>query len=330
MKKWMWIAAMVFVTLGLPLSGFSCKAPVTLYEDTEHGFSIEYPEGWAESTTERGTMFTFEFQNPEGPLTAEVRVEYRAAKTILADYVREVKEYMKYVPQFKLISENDVTINGILGYELVGEGDLGTGIVEKFKYVYLARDKQGFWVGVRAKPAAFAQQEELIATIVGSFKLLPTYTYVVPPPSTESGTYTSAEYGFSITYPAGWVEVPPAAPGEIVTLAPEARMPRVCIRIDPIPGGTSLAEFGARVSQDLAQQWANYESFSEGEITLDDGTPAYEIVFSGTMEGHTLKAKYVLVTRETQAFYISGFSMPASFEDDEAVLDGVIRSFRLE
>lgn len=340
-RRGIWILVIsVFVVLGLVIAGFGCKEseptptptpiPMTLYQSTEHGFSIEYPEGWIESATEQVAMFTFEFQDPEGLLTADVGVEYRAKEIALTELAGEVKKYMDYVPQFELISEGDVAINGIPGYEMVGEGDLGTGIVERFKYVYLLRDKQCLWVGARAEPAAFAEQEELIDTIVGSFELLPTYTYVVPPLPTEPGTYTSAEHSFSITYPAGWVEAPPTRPGEIVTLTPVSRMPGVSISVHTVPEGTELVEFGAGMSQDLAQHWANYELFSEGEITLDDGTPAYEIVFSGTMEGYNLKAKYVFVIRGTQASFIMGYSTPAGFEQDEAVLDEVIRSFHLE
>jgi len=94
--------------------------------------------------------------------------------------------------------------------------------------------------------------------------------------------------------------------------------------------GTTLTEFGPQLAQDLGQHWGDYELISEGEITLGDRTPAYEIVFSGTMEGYTLKAKYGIVIQETQAFFIMGFSMPARFEQDEAVLDEVIHSFHLE
>lgn len=80
----------------------------------------------------------------------------------------------------------------------------------------------------------------------------------------------------------------------------------------------------------MEQYWSDYELFSEGEITLDDGTPAHEIVLSGTTEGYTLKAKYVIVIQGTQAFFIMGYSMPYTFEQDEATIDEVIHSFHLD
>ncbi len=63
---------------------------------------------------------------------------------------------------------------------------------------------------------------------------------------------------------------------------------------------------------------------------MDDGTPAYEIVLSGTMKGYTLKCKYVIVIQETQAFFIMGYSMPDQFEQDETAMDEVIHSFHLD
>lgn len=314
-----------------PPSVSPASIPMTIYESIEHGFSIEYPEGWTENERGVGTQFSTEFTEPQGRLTAEVSVEYRPDEIVLADAVSEGKAFIEAVPQFEALSEGDITIGeGIPGYEMVGKGDLRTGKVEKFRYVVLVREKQVFYVGARGEPAAFDQQEQLIDAIVDSFKLLSTYTFVPPTPGVGS-TYTSAEFGFSIAYPTGWIEAPPAGrPGEVVSLASAEGLPGVSVMVQPVGEGTTPAEFGPQLSQDLSQRWGDYELISEGEITLDDGTPAYKIVFSGTMEGYNLKSKYVIVIQGTQAFFIMGLSMPASFEQDEAVLDEVIHSFHLE
>jgi hypothetical protein len=179
------------------------------------------------------------------------------------------------------------------------------------------------------EPADFDQSEETIDAIVDSFELLPTYTYVPPTPG-AGGTYTSAEYGFSMTHPAGWTETTTGQYGEIVTFMSGMGLPTVTVSQSPVAEGTTLAEYGPQLSQDISQRYADSELFSEGNIALDDGTPAYEIVFSGTIQGYNLKGKYVIVIQGTQAFYIMGFSMPATFEQDEATIDEVIHSFHLE
>jgi hypothetical protein len=304
--------------------------PMTLYESTEHGFSIEYPEGWIERVQGLGAYFSIEFRDPERGLAVDVSLEYRTEEIALADAVSETKTYMEDMPQFELISEGDVTIGeDIPGYQMVGEGDIGAGKVEKFRYIVLVREKQVFWAGVGGEPAVFDQQEELVGAVMDSFRSLPTYTYVPPTPG-PAGTYTSAEHGFSISYPAGWMEAPTGASDEVIGLAPAEGFPDVSVRVQPVEEGTTPAGYGPQLSQDLGEIWGDYELGSEAEITLDDGTPAYEIVFSGTMEGYTFKSKFVIVIQGTQAFFIMGFSMPATFEQDEAALDEVIHSFHLE
>jgi len=304
--------------------------PMALYENTEHGFSIEYPEGWAENVQELGTNFSFEFKDPGELISASVSVEYKAEDIILVDLVSEGKEYLEYMPQYELILEGDVTIGEVIsGYEIVGKGELGAGKVEKFRFVVLTRGKQGFWVGVRGEPADFEQQEQMINTITNSFKLLPSYTFVPQIPS-EGGIYTSEEHGFSVSYPAGWMEAPTGRHGEIITLSSVEGLPSVTFSVFPVGEETTLAEFIPQLKEDLSKRVGDYDLVSEGEITLDDGTPAYEIVFSGIMEGYALKAKYVIVIRRANVFLAQGFTMPPRFEQDEAAIDEVIHSFHLE
>jgi len=98
--------------------------PMTLYQGTEHGFSIEYPEGWTESTQGAGTQFSFDFQDPEGHLTASVYLQYECRDIIPADFISEGKAYMESMPQYRLISERDLPVGeGISGYEIVASGD---------------------------------------------------------------------------------------------------------------------------------------------------------------------------------------------------------------
>ena len=329
------ISILLVIVVALACLTASCDeaeapTPMTLYESTEHGFSIEYPEGWTGSPQELGASFALLCADPEGSLSAMVSLDYMTEEITLADYVTEMKEYMESAPQFELISEGEVTIGeGISGYEIVGKGDLGIARGDKFKFVLLTRGKQGFMVGAMGETADFDQSEETVDAIVDSFKLLPAYTYVPPTPG-PGGTYTSAEYGFSITYPAEWMETFMGRHGEIVTFMSGMGVPSVTVSQSLVAEGTTLAEHGPQFSQGLSQHYADCELFSEGSVMLDDGTPAYEIVFSGITEGYNLKGKYVIVIQGTQGFYIAGFSMPATFEQDEAALDEVIHSFHLE
>lgn len=304
--------------------------PMTLYQSTEHGFSIDCPEGWTANAQVRGASFTLEFTDPEGHLSEMVYVEYSDKDTPLADFVTASKTYMESTPGFEMISEGDIIIGkGIDGYQMAGLGDFGTGEVEQFEFILFTYGKQCFSIGVSGEPTGFEQSQALIDAIIDSFELLSAYTFLPPTPSAGS-TYTNAEYGFSITYPEGWLEAPTGRPGEIIAFSAIQGIPNVSINMSPAAEGTTLAEYGPQLSQDLEQYWQDYELVSEGEVTLDDGTAAYEIVFAGTMEGYNLKNKYVIVIQGTQALFIMGISTPASFEQDEAVLDQVIHSFHLD
>ncbi len=303
---------------------------MTLYENTEHGFSIEYPEGWADSLHGATTTFQLQFNEPEGSLSVGVSMEYRPEGINLADAVSESKGYLESGSQFEMVSEGDVTISdGISAYEMIGQGDIGTGKVEKFRYLVLVREKQVLFVGVSGEPVAFDEQKPLVDTIIDSFKLLPSYTFAPPAPS-EGGTYTNAEYGFSITYPAGWADFTTGQYGEILDLRAVEGIPEVMVRATKLTEETTLNQAASNIQGMYGENAGDYELLSEGEITLDDGTPAYEFVFSGTMQGYLLTTKCIIVIRGEDEFIVMGYSMPARFEQDEAAIDEVIRSFHLE
>jgi len=357
-KVTMWTVGICLLSLIVVVTGCQCGAPATipaatptpastpspapappptptaltttLYGNGEHGFSIEYPEGWTEKPRESTISFGFQFSEPEGSLSVGVSVDYKPEEIGLADAVSEGKEYFEeYVPQFEMVSEGNVTIDdNISGYEMVGKGDIGAGKVEKFRYVVLVREKQVFWAGVSGEPDQFDEQEQLVDTIMDSFKLLSSYTYVPPAPS-PGGTYTNAEYGFSITYPAGWSDYTTGQYGEIVDLRAAEGIPEVMVKTWT-EEETTLAEAASGLKSMFSEQLGDYEFLSEGEITLGDGTPACEVVFSGTMGGYLFTCKFVVVIREADVFLVQSFSLPDSFEQEEAVLDEVIGSFHLE
>ena len=156
---------------------------------------------------------------------------------------------------------------------------------------------------------------------------MPSYTYVAPAPS-PGGTYTNDEYGFSITCPAGWSDYTTGQYDEILDLRAAEGIPEVMVRA--WTEETTLDEVASKLKKQFSESVGDYDFLSEGEITLDDGTPAYEVVFNGTMGGYFLTCKYVVVIREADVFLVQGFSLPSYFEQDEPVLDEVIGSFHLE
>lgn len=297
------------------------------YESAEHGFSFEYPEGWADSTHGGTTSFYIQYQSPEVDFAVNVALEYHYEPIGLAEAVAATRPFLEAMPQFELFSEGDVTIGeGIAGYELIGQGDADIDVLKKFRYIIIVRDIQVFWLGVFVDPEQFDAQRQMVDTIIDSFSLS-AYTYEPPPPS-PGGTYTSTEYGFSITYPAGWSDVTTGQFAEILDLRADAGVPEVMVRT--WTGEATAQDAALTLMQVYQDNFPDYELLSEGEMTLDDGTPGYQFVFNATMQGYLLTAKCVAVLRGEDTFSIMGFTPVSSFAQDEAVIDQVIGSFHLE
>jgi len=304
---------------------------MTLYQSTEHGFSIECPEGWIESSQGSGTQFSIEFQDPEGLLTAMMYLQYECQELARGDFISEAKSYIESLPQYGLVSERDLPVGeGISGHEITAEGDLGAGKVEEFRFLLLVRGKQGFWVGVRGEPTDFDQQNQVVDEILDSFKLLPTYTFAAPEPW-PGGTYTGS--GFTIDFPEGWCQYPPLRPEHVLYFAAPERTPSVHISVQHGPEDTTLTDYVSSILEGIlgSGYWANFNLLSQTGTTLGDGTPAYEFVFTGISDlspGYTSKCKYLIAIQGEQAFWVMATTDPTLFQQQEPVINQVIYSFR--
>jgi len=157
---------------------------------------------------------------------------------------------------------------------------------------------------------------------------------VTEAPEPSSGpTYTNAEHGFSISYPEGWAQTKTGqTEGEVISFVHPAQLPVVVVSLGSVAEGTTLTGYGTQKEQDLSQTLVNYELVSQGEVTLDDGTPAYELVYKYLFKQFNmlLQSKLLYVIRGTEVFTITGVDMLASFTRDEATLDASIYSFHFE
>lgn len=327
------IASLIFLAL-LSVGcngGSTTPESMILFESTEHGFSIEYPEGWSENVQEAGTQFSFEFTEPEGVLAASVYLQYGCGEITSADFLAQGEEYLSSIPGYELISERNVVVGGgILGHEVVAKGDLGTGHVEKFRFVLLVREQQGFWYGVHGESAEFDDQENTVEAIMESFQVLPSYTYDWPK-LWAGGEYMGA--GFSITIPAGWCQYPVLRTEHVCHFEAAEESTSVHISPQQLPEDTTPQEYVDYVVEDLPSSvyWANFDLVSKRSVNVS-GLTAYELVFTGISDlspGYMLKCKYLIVFHEEQVFWVMAATDPDSFEQHEAIIDDVIYSFQI-
>ena len=302
-----------------------------LFESTEHGFSIEYPEGWSENVQETDTQFSFEFTGPEGLLAASVYLYYGCGEITPADFLAQGEEYLSSMPGYELISERDVVVGaGFAGHETVAKGDLGNGQIGEFRFVLLVRERQGFWYGVHGESAEFDDQEDTVEAIMESFEVLSSYTYDWPKPW-PGGEYVGT--GFSIIIPAGWCQYPVLRTEHVCHFEDADRSTSVHVSPQQLPGDTTPEEYIDDVVENLPSSgyWENFSLVAERSVIVG-GAAAYELVFTGMSDlspGYMLQCKYLIVCHGEEIFWVMAATDPDLFEQQESVIDDVIYSFRI-
>jgi hypothetical protein len=87
---------------------------VNAYENTEYGFSINFPSGWKQ-TENPGVVALY----TNDDASASVNIIIEETNLSLADYITESKDQLKNLDYYELISEDSRTISGLNGHELV-------------------------------------------------------------------------------------------------------------------------------------------------------------------------------------------------------------------
>jgi hypothetical protein len=169
-----------------------------------------------------------------------------------------------------------------------------------------------------------------------------TVTATATTPTTSGPTtYTNTEHGFSIIFPEGWIEGKTGFPNEVVSFAPGPQpiVPDIVVYLESVEAGTTIDELGPQRSQELSQGMGEGDEMvgefmliSEGEVKLNDGTPAYEIECQFLVKQYNvyIQEKSLYVIRGTELFSITGADMTSSFAASEAILDGSIYTFHLQ
>lgn len=327
------LAALTLAATGCA-EGSTTSTPMTLYESTEHGFSVEYPEGWTESTQDMGAEFSFSFTDPDSSLIVSIYVGYQCGGINQTDFLSEGKTYLQSLPDYSLISERQITTgDGTTGREILARGDMGRGETEKFKFILVVREKQGFWVGIMGIPSDFDQQSQVIDAIVDSFSLLPDYTFNAPEPW-PGGTYSDSGYGFTVTIPEGWCQYPPVRSEHILYFASPERDPSLHISVQDLPEDTTPAEYIDNVLAELptTPYWTNFQMVSQRSVSVSGASRAHEIVFTGTSDlspGYTLKCKYILAVKGERVYWVMMASYAQLYQQHTQTINEVVYSFRL-
>jgi len=236
----------------------------------------------------------------------------------------------------EILSQGMITLgDGTPAIEVISqEGAEGMKFVNK--EVIVVRETQGLVMFGRASAAYWDAHVEELDSILGKLKLIPVpmpFPTPTPAPSTgQEGVYVNQEYGFSITYPASW-DMPPMKGGNVFEVTAPGDVAGVSMSVKPSDGATSVVEEAAGFVKAITENLPDTEIISRGEVPLADGTPAYEVVYTGTpfwTMGLKAKFKMLLVLGEEHLFFIQAYTSPEEFSQREAEIDSVLYSFRLE
>jgi predicted acyl esterase len=145
--------------------------------------------------------------------------------------------------------------------------------------------------------------------------------------------YKNDDYGLSIKYPAEYVEQELRGWGEgesSEVFRAGARgdgLPQLAIKILYMRDGTPFTEIKGTYFETLEMTAVtNVESTSEKEITLSDGTPAYELEIEYRVGGHYLKTLNLWVQKYDRWFAVQATTTAASWAGDLAEMKAMLHT----
>ncbi|UCG94127.1 MAG: CocE/NonD family hydrolase, partial [Candidatus Aerophobus sp.] len=230
-------------------------------------------------------------------------------------------------------------------FESVVEYKLGKYDVKTLNLWLVKRDK---WLLVAATtvPKLWPQHEAEMEAIVYSltapkWKYVSEKASVTPDMSIKDdknlsplkAKYKNKKYGFSLNYPAKYVEKEPRAWGggessEVFRAEAPKRVPQLSMSMYYMEDGTPFSEIKDTYLDAIAHQAATDIKFtSEKEITLSDGTPAYELEIEYRLRGYRLKTLNLWVQKYDRWFAAQAMTTADSWRSDLPEMKTIVSSF---
>ena len=145
----------------------------------------------------------------------------------------------------------------------------------------------------------------------------------------KKGFYRNSTYGFSLSYPTSWVTEETGERAPIIEIRGFTGLPIVRVFLSYLPEVISCQEYASSFIEDVGEI-PDSQVVSEEEVALANTTPAYQVVYTFPQEEYEVKGKYQCVMRGAQVFEILAFSLRDDFDANQASIDKLISSFRLE
>ena len=141
--------------------------------------------------------------------------------------------------------------------------------------------------------------------------------------------YYSADKGFSLQFPAGWVVEEHFMGTEVAAYLPDpATRLTVNVVTEDLPGEITLDEY-FDVSVSIGSMFENFVEYERGQATLN-GIPARWLLYSYGSGQVSFKALAYLMVSGNTGFVLTCGSIPETFAQNRPVLEQIAGTFRLE
>jgi len=143
--------------------------------------------------------------------------------------------------------------------------------------------------------------------------------------SFEAATYTNADYGFSVKYPAEWAEQEATGETTVFYAAAPAKVPVIFVAVEE---GATFAD--ALISSLKASGGTNISVVSETETTLADGTPATEALVKVSLSGFGADAFSLGVLKDGKWVMVSVGTVGLLAKFDEPLFSEVVHTLQFD
>jgi len=275
-------------------------APASAYLRSDLGFSIDPPGGWA-LVQDAYVLALFMGPGQGFPPRLSINV-YDLPRTSLDDLVAQVKaNYVAVFNDFSVLSETEETVRGLQARSIVcswRQGKYGVKMIE----LLIQSINRFYDLGYMAMVGEYD-------SYMGFFdSSLKTFSVFDP-------TYSDAELGIELTYPAGWALDQGSIEGAAIFYGPERDGFLQNVVLGHEPCNDSLSGYVQSQKSELGEILTDLQFLREGEADLPLGR-CYDMVYTYSMPGpRTVQAEAIMAVAGEKAFCMAYTALQPFFDE---------------
>lgn len=146
----------------------------------------------------------------------------------------------------------------------------------------------------------------------------------------KAGFYRNSKYGFTIEYPNGWEIDDTSGQPYSIKIAQTNTGAFFVILLDVLTGEMSIEEYAEGFMEQMKAALTDFTIVSQGNTTLGNSIPAYDVVFTASYDGMPTKGEEQFILNGSKVIIFSRHFERMSFDFIKSSIDSIIQTFRLE